>query len=161
MQIKSAMLRDIYKMAEEKAKATKQPMSQADKERSLGLVHGTTKVLERNPEITNTPNIAAAVASGYQIPNLVSDRPVYNDAVASNYPKWPQDHNEYSTSELPIAVQAAHNRFDMDSDYPKRDPENYTKAFSNVLWGIEGLSPSFKQRVQALRQQALRDGTGE
>jgi hypothetical protein len=161
MQIKQAMLRDIYKMAEEKAKdLSKQPapkkpeMFQAEKERSLGIIGGMNSNLMNNPEPINQGMMAAGVAGGLPIPGLVreSGTPSYVRTIA----------------EKPLHDQYWETRRALELAYPQMDrlgknhvyPPALTNGSVEAMYGRNADQP-FDERIQDLRERTLLNNLGE
>lgn len=156
MQIKSAMLRDIYKMAEEKAEALerKPEMSQAEKERSLGAVHQMTDELAKNPEIQNQVFSATTAAGGMPVPGLISKNPRSPDFSGPNFgPNW----DEYQTTiaRLPAEAQWSQHLSALRSAYRdiSKVPRTYFEGTIRV--------PNLADAILKLRQQSLLDDLGE
>lgn len=161
MQIKSAMLRDIYKMAEEKAKdLSKQPapkkpeMSQADKERSLGAVHSMTNELSKNPEIQNQAFSATTAAGGMPVPGLISKNPRSSAFSGPNFaPSW--EEYQASIARLPAGTQRSQDLSALESAYGDmlKVPSTYFEGMNRV--------PNLADAILRLRQQSLLDNLGE
>jgi len=157
--LKQAMMRDVYKRAEEKVKelenqpvAAKPQMTQAEKEYSLGAVHRMTGKLDANPEATNQALGAAAVAGGMPIPGLLStnDRQLLNSR--DQYKAFVDNQN--TLSRAPMAEQMRQNYEKMHAAYgtPTAYPDSFYAGSAAV--------PDLEEAIAKLRQQSLLDDTG-
>jgi len=159
--LKQAMMRDVYKRAEEKVKelenqpaAARPTMTQAEKEHSLGAIHRMTSNLSDNPEPTNQALGAAAVAGGMPIPGLLSNS-LNQTSRANGRDSYKAILGNVSTlARLPMRTQFAQNMDDMKNAYGQiaNFPEDYYRGRLSV--------PDLESAIAKLRQQSLLDDTG-